>query len=206
MTDYTPDPSYDPNAPVVATYPQNSNILYTDPTTGALVFPTDIQTASGSLKPLSYASFNTVVLPSDDIRQYILFSASGTQFTLDYSNLLTALNNKYLTISSYISTDRILNLEGAVASYGYVNDTVVTFDPANNISIRVIGNALVVNYTNLLNNLALLAPINSPTFTGTVSGITAAMVGLGNVNNTSDANKPISNACLLYTSPSPRDS
>lgn len=35
---------------------------------------------------------------------------------------------------------------------------------------------------------------NSPTFTGTVSGITKAMVGLGSVDNTSDANKPISTA------------
>ena len=41
---------------------------------------------------------------------------------------------------------------------------------------------------------ATLAPIASPTFTGTVAGITAAMVGLGNVNNTSDAAKPISTA------------
>jgi len=40
--------------------------------------------------------------------------------------------------------------------------------------------------------LALKAPINNPTFTGTVSGITKAMVGLGNVNNTSDSNKVIS--------------
>lgn len=38
------------------------------------------------------------------------------------------------------------------------------------------------------------APINSPTFTGTVSGVTKSMVGLGNVDNTSDANKPISTA------------
>ena len=38
------------------------------------------------------------------------------------------------------------------------------------------------------------APINSPTFTGTVSGITSTMVGLGNVDNTSDANKPVSSA------------
>lgn len=38
------------------------------------------------------------------------------------------------------------------------------------------------------------APIESPTFTGTVSGITASMVGLGNVDNTSDADKPISDA------------
>jgi uncharacterized protein (TIGR02145 family) len=36
------------------------------------------------------------------------------------------------------------------------------------------------------------APIVSPTFTGTVSGITKSMVGLGNVDNTSDIAKPIS--------------
>lgn len=38
------------------------------------------------------------------------------------------------------------------------------------------------------------APTASPTFTGTVTGITSTMVGLGNVNNTSDASKPISTA------------
>ena len=38
------------------------------------------------------------------------------------------------------------------------------------------------------------APSASPTFTGTVSGVTASMVGLGNVDNTSDANKPVSTA------------
>jgi hypothetical protein len=40
----------------------------------------------------------------------------------------------------------------------------------------------------------IYAPIASPTFTGTVSGVTKAMVGLGNVDNTSDANKPTSTA------------
>jgi hypothetical protein len=40
----------------------------------------------------------------------------------------------------------------------------------------------------------LKANIESPTFTGTVSGITKAMVGLANVDNTSDLNKPISTA------------
>ena len=38
------------------------------------------------------------------------------------------------------------------------------------------------------------APLNAPTFTGTVSGISKSMVGLGNVDNTSDANKPVSTA------------
>ena len=40
----------------------------------------------------------------------------------------------------------------------------------------------------------LKANIASPTFTGTVSGITSAMVGLGNLDNTSDINKPVSTA------------
>lgn len=47
------------------------------------------------------------------------------------------------------------------------------------------------NFTNLNNDKA---PLANPTFTGTVGGITKAMVGLGNVDNTTDANKPISTA------------
>lgn len=50
--------------------------------------------------------------------------------------------------------------------------------------------------TSLVSDLGLKAPIASPTFTGTVGGVTAAMVGLGNVTNTSDANKPVSTAQL----------
>ena len=38
------------------------------------------------------------------------------------------------------------------------------------------------------------APLDSPTFTGTVVGIGKSMVGLGNVDNTTDAGKPVSTA------------
>ena len=41
-------------------------------------------------------------------------------------------------------------------------------------------------------SIALKAPIESPTFSGTVSGITKAMVGLSSVDNTSDLGKPVS--------------
>jgi uncharacterized protein (TIGR02145 family) len=51
--------------------------------------------------------------------------------------------------------------------------------------------SMLSNYKTGLNNKA---PINNPTFTGTVKGIDKNMVGLGNVDNTSDANKPISTA------------
>ena len=42
--------------------------------------------------------------------------------------------------------------------------------------------------------LNLKADLASPAFSGTVTGITAAMVGLGSVNNTADADKPVSSA------------
>jgi hypothetical protein len=42
--------------------------------------------------------------------------------------------------------------------------------------------------------LNLKANLASPTFTGTVAGVTATHVGLGNCNNTSDASKPVSTA------------
>lgn len=46
--------------------------------------------------------------------------------------------------------------------------------------------------TNLVTDLAAKAPIASPTFTGTVAGVTKSMVGLGSVDNTTDLGKPIS--------------
>jgi hypothetical protein len=63
---------------------------------------------------------------------------------------------------------------------------------ANAVWGQIIGT--LSEQTDLQNALNLKAPINSPTFTGTVSGITKAMVGLGQVDNTSDLDKPISTA------------
>ena len=59
------------------------------------------------------------------------------------------------------------------------------------------GDILKWNGSNWVNDSALLAakaPLASPTFTGTVAGITATMVGLGSVDNTSDTAKPVSTA------------
>lgn len=56
------------------------------------------------------------------------------------------------------------------------------------------GNHASAGYLTTSSALATYAPLASPTFSGTVSGITKSMVGLGNVDNTSDANKPVSTA------------
>ncbi|WP_395627109.1 tail fiber domain-containing protein [Daejeonella sp.] len=58
----------------------------------------------------------------------------------------------------------------------------------------IITNNAKVGYTDAL--VINKAPLASPTFTGTVSGITSTMVGLGNVDNTSDAAKNAATATL----------
>lgn len=45
-----------------------------------------------------------------------------------------------------------------------------------------------------IENFDLFAPIESPTFTGTVGGITKAMISLTSVDDTADVDKPISTA------------
>jgi hypothetical protein len=52
----------------------------------------------------------------------------------------------------------------------------------------------IADTTGLQAALDVKAPLASPTFTGTVSGVTKTMVGLGSVDNTADASKPVSTA------------
>lgn len=52
----------------------------------------------------------------------------------------------------------------------------------------------IADVSGLTGALADKAPKASPTFTGTVSGVTKGHVGLGDADNTSDADKPISDA------------
>lgn len=58
---------------------------------------------------------------------------------------------------------------------------------------------LKADITSMNTALNLKANINSPTFTGTVSGITAAMVGLGNVANTAPSELNVLSASKLTT-------
>ena len=67
-----------------------------------------------------------------------------------------------------------------------LNDSVAALRSGINLKLNKSDTA------SLSQRINLKAPLASPTFTGTVSGITKAMVGLGSVDNTTDAGKPIS--------------
>ena len=104
------------------------------------------------------------------------------------ASLLTSGTLPDARLSSNIA--RTSDVSSAVAAV--VNAAPATLDTLAELAAALGSDA---NFsTTVTNALAAKAPIASPTFTGTVSGITKAMVGLGNVDNTSDANKPISTA------------
>jgi len=86
-----------------------------------------------------------------------------------------------------VSLNQRLDVQGPMRIQ---NSVSVTGDASFNANMYV-GGAIYENGASLINKYATL---NSPTFTGTVNGISKSMVGLGNVDNTSDANKPISTA------------
>jgi len=65
---------------------------------------------------------------------------------------------------------------------------------ASNVALALKANTTDLNLKAEITDLNLKAPIASPTFTGTVSGITKNMIGLANVDNTTDLLKPISTA------------
>jgi hypothetical protein len=63
-------------------------------------------------------------------------------------------------------------------------------------SVDIIANSIsLIQPDGTLKTLTIggtIAPVNNPTFTGTGQGVTADSIGLGQVNNTSDLNKPLS--------------
>lgn len=104
------------------------------------------------------------------------------------------LTNKTLT-SPTIDTPTITSptisgtITGAVVtSANIVDGTIVDADI--NASAAIAQSKVA----SLTTDLGLKAPLANPTFTGTVAGVTKSMVGLGNVDNTTDAGKPVSSA------------
>ena len=54
--------------------------------------------------------------------------------------------------------------------------------------------SVIINGETGINKIQDFTIIESPVFTGTVVGVTKTMVGLSNVDNTTDVNKPVSSA------------
>jgi hypothetical protein len=81
-----------------------------------------------------------------------------------------------------------LSLDKNTVGLSNVNNTADTAKPISNAT------KVALDRKADTADLVLKASLASPTFTGTVAGITKSMVGLANVDNTADLDKPISNS------------
>ena len=80
------------------------------------------------------------------------------------------------------------------ATVNTVGTDSIEFTQFSGAGTFLAGNGLTLTGSTFSADLGVLAPKDNPTFTGTVSGVTKAMVGLQNVDNTADSAKPVSTA------------
>ena len=141
-----------------------------------------IQTQIDAKAPLNSPTFTgTVTLPANTISQSMMGDDSvGTNEIGGF-----AVTEAKLAVNS-VTESKIA--DGSVTSAKIATGTIVNEDINASAAIAT------SKISGLDAALGLLAPIASPTFTGTVSGITKTMVGLESVDNTADTAKPVSTA------------
>ena len=105
---------------------------------------------------------------------------------LDTENVHGITNTALLVTQTDLSNA----LSGAVVDQSSLAGVGITW----NIDVEAfdVDETYITNATET--ELDLKAPLASPTFTGTVSGVTKTHVGLGSVDNTADTAKPVSTA------------
>lgn len=108
-------------------------------------------------------------------------------------NAATASNIAYSGLTGTVPTWNQNTTGTAATITGIYGNTITSSQVTSGLGFTPYNATNPNSYITSL-SLTPYAPLVSPTFTGTVGGINKTMVGLGNVDNTSDASKPISTA------------
>ena len=130
--------------------------------------------------------------------QYLVFTYGYGVIQAAVTAILSANANGGSTVSTADlalkanSADVYTKTETDSAIQAIVGAAPATLDTLKEIADQLASDESAVGA--LTTAVSLKAPIDSPTFTGTVSGITKSMVGLGDVDNTADSAKPVSTA------------
>ena len=161
------------------------NLIGTDSTTGNTT-TTGISVDNGRMKITNPSGPEQQVVVTLNDRTGFGMDSSFANATIDVSGTAIISGDVSLNRKLYVGGDALMNGRVDICGNLYAQY------PINSIPTSAIIDGVTLSYVNT--SLALKAPINNPTFTGTVGGITKSMVGLTNVDNTSDIGKPISTA------------
>ena len=129
---------------------------------------------------------------------YLAQSGTGAiltgSFQGDGSGLTGVVSAESASIGAEIAALQTFSssLDASFATEAELNASSSTLQ--SNIDAKSSITQLNASSSTLQTSIDTKAPSANPTFTGTVSGVTATHVGLGNVDNTSDADKPVSTA------------
>jgi len=121
---------------------------------------------------------------------------------LDLVMPITAPTAAQGTNTTQIATTAFVRTEVA----GLIDSAPEQLDTLNELANALADDSAFA--TTVTDLIATKAPIDSPTFTGTVSGITSAMIGLGNVTNESKATmftNPVFTGTTTAPTPTPGD-
>ena len=109
---------------------------------------------------------------------------SGLNLQITNSDMTTYLTSNYYN-KTYLDSQFTSTLSQANIYTNNAINNLTGFETTTSVNTKIQNLQLQINAR---------APINNPSFTGTVSGVTKSMVGLGFVDNTTDLSKPISTA------------
>ena len=145
-------------------------------------------------------------IPDSEIPTAIARLASPT-FTGTPSAPLavTGTNTTQVATTSFVQQELNILTTGAPAALNTLDELAAALGDDTNYAATIttaLGNKAPIASPTFTGTVTIpsgasisgFAPLASPTFTGTVAGVTSTHVGLGNVDNTSDANKPVSTA------------
>lgn len=115
---------------------------------------------------------------------------NSSMFGIDGSGALVMVPNGTFAAASHNQAwSTITGTPTTLTGYGISDAYPLIGNPSGFLT-----SASLTGYLTAATAASTYAPIANPTFTGTVGGVTKTHVGLGNADNTSDANKPISTA------------
>jgi hypothetical protein len=186
---------------VTITAPTNSAIL-TIANQKTITFSNTLTFAGTDSSSIAFGSGGTVAYTANKLSVFAATSSSELASVISDetgSGALVFANSPTLsgtplapTATTGTNTTQIATTAFVKAEIATVIDSAPTaLDTLNELAAALGDDA---NYAATITTaLGTKAPINSPTFTGTVSGITASMVGLGNVTNESKS--------TMFTSP-----
>jgi hypothetical protein len=162
--------------PDVITQTSLSNTL-TNPTTGYVAIG-DVGVADGVASLDSGGKVPDSEIPAGIAR----LSSPALTGTPTAPLAVTGTNTTQIATTSFVQQELNILTTGAPSALNTLDELAAALGDDTNYAATI---------TTALGNKA---PIANPTFTGTVGGITKSMVGLGSVDNTTDANKPVSTA------------